>query len=122
MNDLIRTINEAAYEVRTHLAPGFLESVYQNALVVELNHRGLHVEKEMPLSVYYKSALVGDFRADIVVNGCVLIEIKACRELSPAHEAQLVNYLVATGFEKGILINYGGELFAFRVKDRVYLR
>lgn len=120
MTDLIGIINKAAFEVRNNLAPGFLESVYQNALVLELNLLGVHVEKEVPLPVYYKGALVGDFRADIVVDGKVIIEIKACRELSKAHEVQLVNYLVATGFDKGVLINYGGERFAFRIKDREY--
>lgn len=117
--ELLELINKAAYEVRINLASGYLESVYKNALMFELESLGLHAEKEVSLPVYYKGIMVGEFRADIVVND-IIIEVKACRELSSAHEAQLVNYLVATGYDKGVLINYGGEKFAFRIKDRNY--
>lgn len=117
--ELLELINKAAYEVRINLASGYLESVYKNALMCELERLGLHAEKEVALPVYYKGIMVGEFRADIVVND-IIIEVKACRELSSAHEAQLVNYLVATGYDKGVLIDYGGEKFAFRIKDRNY--
>lgn len=117
--ELLELINKAAYEVRINLASGYLESVYKNALMFELESLGLHAEKEVSLPVYYKGIMVGEFRADIVVYD-IIIEVKACRELSSAHEAQLVNYLVATGYDKGVLINYGGEKFAFRIKDRNY--
>lgn len=124
MNDqeLIQTINTAAYEVRRHLTPGYLESVYGKALVYELKSRGLNAEIEVPLQVLYKGCVVGEFRADIVVEGRVIIELKSVKEINPAHEAQLVNYLTATGIDYGILINYGGEKFAFRVKNRIYNR
>lgn len=120
MKDIIALINKAAYEVRLHLGPGFLESVYHNALIVEMRSLGLFVEKEVPIPVSYKGVEVGDFRADILVERQIIVELKAVREIAPAHEAQLINYLTATGLDKGVLINYGGEKFAFRVKDRVY--
>lgn len=120
MKQLIEQINEAAYEVRKNLTPGYLESVYRNALLFELRQRGLQAEDEAPIKVNYKGTAVGEFRCDILVNNAVIIELKACRELKSSHEAQLVNYLNATKLDYGILINYGGEKFAFRVKTRIY--
>lgn len=120
--ELLLIIKDAAYQVRLHLAPGYLESVYQNALLVELNLRGLLAEKEAPIEVRYKDVVVGDFRADILVEKRIIIELKAVSEIHPVHEAQLVNYLNATGLDHGVLINYGGEKYSFRVKDRIYNR
>lgn len=117
---LLEIIKKAAYEVRLHLAPGYLESVYQNALVCELRKRGLTAEREMPIPVYYKGELVGDFRADILVNNEVILELKVTRELNPIHEAQLVNYLCATGKDYGFLMNYGGDKFRIIRKSRIY--
>lgn len=113
-------IKDAAFEVRLNLAPGYLESVYQNALIVELRSRGVYAEKEVAISVWYKGEQVGDFRADILVDKKIILELKAVRELNPIHEAQLVNYLVATGLDYGYLINYGGEKFRIALKTREY--
>lgn len=88
----------------------------------KLKIRGLHAETEVPLKVLYKECVVGEFRVDIVVEGRVIIELKAVKELNPIHEAQLINYLTTTGIDNGILINYSGERFAFRVKNRIYNR
>ena len=120
MELLLQEIKDAAYEVRLHLAPGYLESVYQNALVVELSRRGLNVETEVAIPVKYKGTIVGDFRADILVNGSVILELKAVRELTPIHEAQLVNYLIAMNIDYGYLINYGGEKYRIIRKTRIY--
>ncbi|MCM1141138.1 MAG: GxxExxY protein [Muribaculum sp.] len=120
--ELLMIIKEAAYQVRLLLAPGYLESVYQNALVVELRQRGIFVEKEASIEVRYKGVVVGDFRADILVEKRIIIELKAVSEIHPVHEAQLVNYLNATCLDHGVLINYGGAKYAFRVKDRIYNR
>ncbi len=120
--ELLQIIRDAAYQVRLSLAPGFLESVYRNALIFELRLRGLNVEKEAPIEVRYKGIVVGDFRADILVEKRIIVELKAVSEIHPVHEAQLVNYLNATGLNHGVLINYGGEKYSFRVKDRVYKR
>lgn len=117
---ILQIIKEAAFEVRLQLAPGYLESVYQNALVWELRSRGLTAEKEIPIPVRYKNHIVGDFRADILVNDSIIIELKAVREINPIHEAQLVNYLVATGIDYGYLINYGGDKYRIISKTRIY--
>jgi len=120
--ELLEAINQCAYEVRLLLGPGYLESVYRNALLLELSGRGLIAQKEVPIPVYYKGILVGDFRADILVQNRIILELKAVQSIHPQHEVQLVNYLTATGMDYGILINYGGEKFAFRVKTRQYNR
>lgn len=117
---LLKTIKEAAFEVRRHLSPGFLESVYQNALIKELQDRGLKAQKEVPIPVKYKGIVVGEFRADILVESTVIIEVKSVRELHMAHEAQLVNYLTATGLDYGYLINYGSETYRIIRKTRLY--
>lgn len=116
---LVNLIYAAAFEVREHLKEGYLESVYRNALMIELKMRGLKVQAEAPISVKYKGYTVGEFRADIIVNDQIILELKAVREILQIHEAQLVNYLVATGIDHGILINYG-ENYAFRHKTRIY--
>ena len=117
---LLKIIKDAAYEVRLNLGYGYLESVYQNALMIELRNRGIYAEKEVAIPVWYKGEQVGDFRADILVEKSIILELKAVRELSPIHEAQLVNYLVATGLDYGYLINYGGDKFRIALKTRIY--
>jgi GxxExxY protein len=103
-----------AMRVHRVLGPGFLESVYQNALAVELGGRGLRAECERRIRVRYREVIVGDFVADMLVNGVVLVENKAVRALAPAHDAQLVNYLTATGIEVGLLLNFGAPRLEFR--------
>lgn len=120
IDKLLEEIKQAAYEVRLNLTPGFLESVYQNALLVELSNRRITAEKEVGIPVSYKGTVVGEFRADILVEKTVIIEIKACRELNSIHELQLVNYLVATGIDYGFLINYGSEKYRIIRKTRIY--
>ena len=100
-------IIQCAYRVHNTLGFGFLETVYQNALVIELTKSGLNVEKEKPVKVLYENQIVGDFIADILVEETVILELKAVKELHSIHEAQLVNYLKATGIEVGLLINFG---------------
>lgn len=118
--ELLNQINKAAYEVRLTLAPGYLEKVYKNALMLELQARGLKVYKEYPIKVYYKGVIIGEFSADFLVEDRIILEIKAVSELNPVHERQLVNYLTSTGLDTGVLINYGGEKYSYRVKDRIY--
>jgi GxxExxY protein len=105
--DLTGKIIEAAYKVHNILGFGFLENVYQNALSIELEKSGLKNENEKAIKVYYDKNLVGDYKADIVVEGKVILELKSVKDLSAAHETQLVNYLKATGIEVGLLINFG---------------
>lgn len=98
---------KAFYTVYNDLGFGFLEKVYENALAVELRELGLVVEVQKPISVYYRGILVGEYFADIVVNDLVIVELKSAELVARAHEAQLVNYLKATKYEVGLLLNFG---------------
>lgn len=120
IDELVHKINEAAFEVRKNLCPGFLENVYKNALILELQSRGIYAQGEVSIPAYYKGSIVGDYRADILVENKIILEIKSVSTLLPVHEAQLVNYLNVTKLDYGILINYGGERFAFHLKTRIY--
>ena len=114
--ELTSKIIECAYKVHNDLGFGFLENVYQNALLIELKKSGLQAEKEKRIQVYYDSQLVGDYMADIVVEEKVILELKSVKDLHTAHEAQLVNYLKATGLEIGLLINFGESV---KVKRKI---
>ena len=113
---------DCAGRIRRSLGPGYLESVYKNSMLVELNKNHLSYEIEKPISVYYENVLVGDFKADIVVEGILILELKAVQSLHMAHEIQLVNYLTATGVDDGLLINFGSEELQFKRKYRIYRR
>jgi GxxExxY protein len=95
------------YEVYNELGQGFLESVYREALAHVLTERGLRVEKEKPVTVRFRGVAVGIFRTDLLVNNAVVVELKCARTIDPVHEAQLLNYLNATNFEVGLLLNFG---------------
>ncbi|WP_448382798.1 GxxExxY protein [Desulfosoma sp.] len=99
----------AAMEVHRILGPGFLEAVYQAALTHELTLRHIGFEPFKRLPVYYKGVLVGDYEADFVVEGRIILEIKAVSTLHPKHQAQALNYLKATGFRLAILLNFGAD-------------
>ena len=106
VNELTYLINGAIFEVNHGLGGGFLEKVYENALLVELNERGLSAENQVPIKVKYKGKEVGAYFADIVVEDQILLEIKAVESLQKVHEAQLLNYLKATGYKIGLLVNF----------------
>ena len=106
LNDITYTINGAVYEVNKVLGAGFLEKVYEKALLVEFHKRGLKAEGQVPIKVSYKDEVVGEYFADIVVDGQVILELKAVEQLQKIHEAQLLNYLKATGYKIGLLINF----------------
>ena len=99
-------INGAVFEVNRLLGPGFLEKVYENALLHELRIRGITAENQVPLSVGYKDIVVGEYFADIVVEDRIIIEIKAVDRLLKIHEAQILNYLKATQSKVGLLVNF----------------
>lgn len=115
-----KAIIGSAIKVHSTLGPGFLESVYQNALTHELRKAGFEVECEKPVQVRYDGVVVGDFCADMLVEGVVLVENKAVQTLHPVHEVQLVNYLTATGIEVGLLLNFGADTLQFKRKHRTY--
>jgi GxxExxY protein len=120
INELVELIIECAKMVRSHLTPGFEEKVYKNALYIELVDYGLSVETEVPFKVYYKNRVVGDYRADMIVDRRVIVELKAVSNLATIHEVQLVNYLTATGIDDGLLINFGSDKIEIRHKYRLY--
>ena len=105
--DLTEKVIGVFYEVYNELGGGFLESVYENSLAVALRSNGFDVEKQISIPVWFRGVKVGDFVADLLVNGCVLLELKAGRAIDSAHTAQLLNYLKATNVEVGLLLNFG---------------
>ena len=107
--ELTYKINGAVFEVHRTLGEGFLEKVYENALLLELRNQGLRAESQVPVPVFYKGTMVGDYLADLVVEDQVILELKTVDELSAVHQAQLLNYLKATGKPLGLLINFKGK-------------
>jgi len=105
--DLTEQIINVFYEVYNELGHGFLESVYERAFEFALAAKGLRVNRQIEVPVWFRGHKVGDFDADMLVEQCVLLELKACRALDTAHEAQLLNYLRATHIEVGLLFNFG---------------
>jgi GxxExxY protein len=106
---ITNTILKVYYEVYNELGHGFLEKVYQNAMYFELKARGLKVESQKEIKVYFKQQLVGEYYSDLIVENKVIIELKATEVLMNAHVAQTINYLKATPIEIGILLNFGSE-------------
>ncbi len=117
--DLCGKVIGLAMKVHSTLGPGFLESVYQSALLWELRKGGFKAEAEKPISVHYDGQLVGAFTADLFVNDSLMVELKASQSLAKAHEVQLVNYLVATRIDEGLLVNFGAERMEFKKKFRL---
>ncbi len=96
-----------AYKVSNDLGAGFLEKIYENALVIELKKQGLHAEAQKPLVVYYDNQVVGEYFVDILVEKSIVLELKAVKSIDKIHQAQLLNYLKATGLKTGLLLNFG---------------
>lgn len=117
--DLCGQVIGAAMKVHSTLGPGFLESVYQNALIWEVQKFGLKVEAQRPIAVHYDSQIVGVFTPDLLVNNSLIVELKANQLLVKSHEVQLVNYLVATGIDEGLLLNFGAERLEYKKKFRL---
>lgn len=108
-SELTDKIIRAYYNVYNKLGYGFLEKVYENAMMLELSKFGLECKNQYPIKVYYDNKQIGDYYADIIVNGLIIIELKAAESLCEEHECQLINYLKATDLEVGILFNFGKE-------------
>ncbi|HSO76121.1 MAG TPA: GxxExxY protein [Blastocatellia bacterium] len=105
--ELTEKIIGVFYEVYNELGHGFLESVYEGAMLIALIESGLKTANQVPTPVWFRGRMVGDFKADILVERAVILELKAARALESAHEAQLLNYLRATDIEVGLLLNFG---------------
>jgi GxxExxY protein len=106
LNELTYLINGAIFEVNRILGPGFLEKVYENALLMELKARGIRAEAQYPIKARYKDQIVGEYFADLLVEDQVIIELKTVNKIEKIHEAQLLNYLKATGIKVGLLVNF----------------
>ena len=106
INAVTFAINGAVFEVNRVLGPGFLEKVYENALLIELKKQGIKAESQVLIKVCYKENVVGEYIADILVEGKVIVELKTVETIDKIHEAQLLNYLKATGMRVGILVNF----------------
>ena len=105
--ELTEKIIACAYRVYNTMGFGYLESVYEKCMLIELRECGLVSEAQKAIIVTYKKELVGEFFADIIVNDTIILELKSVRQIAKAHETQLVNYLVATGKPIGLIINFG---------------
>lgn len=119
--ELTEKIIAAAYDLYNKMGFGFLESVYEKCLFIELRKRNLKAESQKPIIVEYENEVVGEFRADIIVEDIVILELKSVRQITQAHEVQLVNYLVATGKPVGLILNFGEKQVEVKrkVKDLV---
>ena len=105
--ELTEKIIAAAYNVYNKMGFGFLESVYEKCLFIELEKSGLKAESQKPIIVEYENEVVGEFKADIIVEDTVILELKSVRQITQTHEVQLVNYLVATGKPVGLILSFG---------------
>jgi len=115
-NEVAKHVVDAAYRVHTTLGPGLLESIYEAALAIELEERGLHTVRQQPLAVRYKANDLGTgFRADLIVEDQVIVEIKSVEEVAPVHRKQLLTYLRLTNKHLGLLINFNVAL----IKDGI---
>lgn len=93
--------------VYSELGYGFLEKVYENAMLIELARAGFDVQQQKRIEVYYRDMVVGEYFADLVVDDCIIVELKSAENIAPQHEAQLLNYLRATRYEVGLILNFG---------------
>lgn len=112
--ELSYRIIESCFEVHNTLGPGFSENIYECALLTEFRSKGISIERQKPIEIFYKSERVGEYRLDLVVEQKVILELKAVTELNKVFEAQLFSYLKATGMKPGILINFCGSKLGFK--------
>jgi GxxExxY protein len=115
MMSLCDLVRETCYAIHVYHGNGYLEKVYENALVSRLRRSGLDVQQQQPIVIHDEDGtIIGEYFADIVVNGALLVELKACRALTNEHHSQLLHYLKATGMEHGLLINFGSYKFEIK--------
>ncbi len=114
LEELTKQVLGACFEVSNELGIGFLESVYQKALVLALENKNISVQSEVPIKVYFRDNCVGEFYADLLVANELIIELKAVKGLAVEHHAQVLNYLRATGYPVGLLVNFGTKKLEYR--------
>ncbi|MBK6933066.1 MAG: GxxExxY protein [Saprospirales bacterium] len=121
MNDsLTEKVIAAAFQVYNGLGFGFLEKVYENALLIEMESAGITAIQQPPLKVYFKGYVVGSYFPDLIVENQLVVEVKSLKSLAPEHEAQLIHYLTATGTDIGLLLNFGEKSVQVKRKYRLY--
>ena len=111
--ELSYQVMQAVFEVHNHLGPGFTEDIYENALALELEIKGIPFERQTQIQVHYKDRFVGNYRLDMVIDSKIILELKAVTQLNDVFKAQLLSYLSATGKQLGILINFGTKRVQF---------
>jgi len=111
---ITKSVIGCAFEVINELGAGFLESVYEHAMFVALEQKGLSTQAQHPIEVMFRGKCVGDFFADLLVEEKVIVELKAVKAIGPEHQAQIINYLNATGIEVGLLINFGNPKLEYK--------
>ncbi len=114
LGEITEKIIGCAFEVINELGVGFLESVYEKALAIALQEKGLLVQCQHPIHVHFRKSIVGEFYADLLVEGKVIVELKTAKAIAPEHQAQTINYLKATGIEVGLLINFGNPKLEYK--------
>lgn len=119
---LTEKILEAAFEVSNELGTGFLESVYEQSLFIALKDKGIQVERQVAIKVFFRGQLTGVFQADLVAENDIILELKAAKTLLPEHQAQILNYLKASGKQVGLLINFGQPRLAWMRFDNRFDR
>ena len=112
--ELTRAIIGCAFEVSNELGSGFLESVYENAMMVSLKEAGISTVSQKPIEVTFRGQTVGTFYADLLVEDKVIVELKATKAIVPEHQAQIINYLNATAIEVGLLLNFGNSKLEYK--------
>ena len=120
VSELTQEVIGCAFKIHNTLGFGFLESVYEKSILVELSRKGISAAAQEPIQVQYEGVLVGDFIADLIIENRLIVELKSIARLATAHEVQLVNYLTATGIEHGLLINFGPERVEVKRKFKTY--
>jgi GxxExxY protein len=117
IDGLARAVIGAAMEVHTVLGAGFLEAVYEQALAIELEQRGIPFQRQFPIALTYKGIAIGEARLDFLIGGALIVELKAVEAIHPIHHAQVLNYLKATGHQLGLLMNFNVEHMRDGVKS-----
>ncbi|TAL36706.1 MAG: GxxExxY protein [Spirochaetes bacterium] len=112
--EISKMVIGCSFEVINELGVGFLESVYEHALFLTLKEKGLSVKKQFPIKVMFRDHCVGEYYSDLLIEDKVIVELKAIKKLLPEHQAQIINYLKATGIEVGLLINFGNSRLEYR--------
>lgn len=110
IDKITEIVISCAYRVHNTLGAGFLEKVYEKALMIELESTDLSAKPQFPVPVFYKGIKIGDYYADILINDCLIVELKTVENIAVSHEKQLINYLAATNIENGLLINFGSSV------------